>query len=57
MFVLGAWTAAASGETFTADSPAHLPFGGRAGAASGIGRVGGNVPMESFTELQTVVVA
>jgi acyl-CoA reductase-like NAD-dependent aldehyde dehydrogenase len=36
---------------------AHLPFGGRAGTASGIGRVGGNGPMESFTELQTVVVA
>jgi succinate-semialdehyde dehydrogenase/glutarate-semialdehyde dehydrogenase len=36
---------------------AHLPFGGRAGTASGIGRVGGPAPMESFTELQTVVVA
>jgi acyl-CoA reductase-like NAD-dependent aldehyde dehydrogenase len=36
---------------------AHLPFGGRAGTASGIGRVGGNAPMESFTELQTVVVS
>jgi acyl-CoA reductase-like NAD-dependent aldehyde dehydrogenase len=35
---------------------AHLPFGGRAGTASGIGRVGGGAPMESFTELQTVVV-
>jgi succinate-semialdehyde dehydrogenase/glutarate-semialdehyde dehydrogenase len=35
----------------------HLPFGGRAGTASGIGRVGGSAPMESFTELQTVVVA
>jgi acyl-CoA reductase-like NAD-dependent aldehyde dehydrogenase len=35
---------------------AHLPFGGRAGTASGIGRVGGTGPMESFTELQTVVV-
>jgi acyl-CoA reductase-like NAD-dependent aldehyde dehydrogenase len=35
---------------------AHLPFGGRAGTASGIGRVGGSAPMESFTELQTVVV-
>jgi acyl-CoA reductase-like NAD-dependent aldehyde dehydrogenase len=34
---------------------AHLPFGGRAGTASGIGRVGGSAPMESFTELQTVV--
>jgi acyl-CoA reductase-like NAD-dependent aldehyde dehydrogenase len=34
---------------------AHLPFGGRAGTASGIGRVGGAGPMESFTELQTVV--
>ena len=36
---------------------AHLPFGGRSGTASGIGRVGGTAPMESFTELQTVVVA
>jgi succinate-semialdehyde dehydrogenase/glutarate-semialdehyde dehydrogenase len=35
----------------------HLPFGGRAGTDSGIGRVGGNGPMEAFTELQTVVVA
>jgi succinate-semialdehyde dehydrogenase/glutarate-semialdehyde dehydrogenase len=35
----------------------HLPFGGRAGTASGIGRVGGASPMEAFTELQTVVVA
>ena len=33
----------------------HLPFGGRSGTASGIGRVGGTAPMESFTELQTVV--
>jgi succinate-semialdehyde dehydrogenase/glutarate-semialdehyde dehydrogenase len=33
---------------------AHLPFGGRSGTASGIGRVGGTAPMESFTELQTV---
>ena len=34
----------------------HLPFGGRAGTDSGIGRVGGNHVMQSFTELQTVVV-
>jgi len=33
----------------------HLPFGGRAGSASGLGRVGGASPMESFSELQTVV--
>lgn len=33
----------------------HLPFGGRAGSDSGIGRVGGNHVMQSFTELQTVV--
>ncbi|HET7354247.1 MAG TPA: aldehyde dehydrogenase family protein, partial [Gaiellaceae bacterium] len=33
----------------------HLPFGGRSGTASGIGRVGGSAPMEAFTELQTVV--
>ncbi len=35
----------------------HLPFGGRSGTASGIGRVGGTAPMEAFTELQTVVVS
>ncbi len=34
----------------------HLPFGGRAGTDSGIGRVGGDHVMQSFTELQTVVV-
>ena len=34
----------------------HLPFGGRAGTSSGIGRVGGTAPMESFSELQTVVI-
>jgi acyl-CoA reductase-like NAD-dependent aldehyde dehydrogenase len=32
----------------------HLPWGGRAGSASGIGRVGGRYPMETLTELQTV---
>jgi succinate-semialdehyde dehydrogenase/glutarate-semialdehyde dehydrogenase len=34
---------------------AHLPFGGRAGTGSGIGRVGGSYVMQWFTELQTVV--
>jgi acyl-CoA reductase-like NAD-dependent aldehyde dehydrogenase len=34
----------------------HLPFGGRSGSASGTGRVGGRYVMESFTELQTVVI-
>jgi acyl-CoA reductase-like NAD-dependent aldehyde dehydrogenase len=34
---------------------AHLPFGGRAGTDSGIGKVGGAHVMDSFTELQTVV--
>jgi acyl-CoA reductase-like NAD-dependent aldehyde dehydrogenase len=34
---------------------AHLPFGGRSGSDSGIGRVGGSNVMQSFTELQTVV--
>jgi succinate-semialdehyde dehydrogenase/glutarate-semialdehyde dehydrogenase len=32
----------------------HLPWGGRAGSSSGIGRVGGRYPMETLTELQTV---
>jgi acyl-CoA reductase-like NAD-dependent aldehyde dehydrogenase len=36
---------------------AHLPFGGRAGSLSGLGRAGGRFPMEeTFTELKTVVV-
>jgi acyl-CoA reductase-like NAD-dependent aldehyde dehydrogenase len=35
----------------------HLPFGGRAGTDSGIGRVGGTGPIEAFTELQTVVLS
>ncbi|HYL40976.1 MAG TPA: aldehyde dehydrogenase family protein [Candidatus Binatus sp.] len=34
----------------------HLPFGGRAGTASGLGRVGGRFAMERLTELKTVVV-
>ncbi|MEA2253587.1 MAG: hypothetical protein QOG70_3829 [Solirubrobacteraceae bacterium] len=35
----------------------HLPFGGRSGTDSGIGRVGGSHVMQQFTELQTVVVS
>ena len=35
---------------------AHLPFGGRSGSDSGIGRVGGAQVMHSFTELQTIVI-
>jgi succinate-semialdehyde dehydrogenase/glutarate-semialdehyde dehydrogenase len=34
----------------------HLPFGGRAGSASGVGRVGGRFSMERLTELKTIVV-
>jgi acyl-CoA reductase-like NAD-dependent aldehyde dehydrogenase len=34
----------------------HLPFGGRAGSRSGIGRVGGRFAFDSFTELKTVVI-
>ena len=34
----------------------HLPFGGRSGKSSGVGRVGGNQAMETFTEPKTVVV-
>jgi acyl-CoA reductase-like NAD-dependent aldehyde dehydrogenase len=33
----------------------HLPFGGRSGTDSGVGRVGGAHVMQQFTELQTVV--
>ena len=35
---------------------AHLPFGGRSGSDSGIGRVGGAHVMQTFTELQTIVI-
>lgn len=34
----------------------HLPWGGRARSQSGIGRVGGSHPMETLTELQTVLI-
>ncbi len=34
----------------------HLPFGGRAGSASGVGRVGGRFSMDRLTELKTVVI-
>ena len=34
----------------------HLPFGGRAGSHSGVGRVGGRFSMERLTELKTVVI-
>ncbi|MEP7022252.1 MAG: aldehyde dehydrogenase family protein [Actinomycetota bacterium] len=33
----------------------HLPFGGRSGSISGRGRVGGQYPMDTFTEPKTVV--
>ena len=33
----------------------HLPWGGRARSESGIGRVGGRYPMDTLTELQTVM--
>ena len=33
----------------------HLPFGGRSGSVSGIGRVGGASILERFTETQTVL--
>ncbi len=35
----------------------HLPFGGRAGSASGVGRVGGRFSMDRLTELKTIVVS
>jgi succinate-semialdehyde dehydrogenase/glutarate-semialdehyde dehydrogenase len=34
----------------------HLPFGGRAGSASGVGRVGGRFSIERLTDLKTIVV-
>jgi succinate-semialdehyde dehydrogenase/glutarate-semialdehyde dehydrogenase len=34
----------------------HLPFGGRAGSRSGVGRVGGRHPFDTFTETKTVVI-
>ena len=33
----------------------HLPFGGCAGSQSGVGRAGGRYPMETFTELKTII--
>jgi succinate-semialdehyde dehydrogenase/glutarate-semialdehyde dehydrogenase len=35
----------------------HLPFGGRAGSRSGVGRVGGRFSMDRLTELKTIVIA
>ena len=34
----------------------HLPFGGRAGSQSGLGRVGGRYAIERLTELKTIVI-
>jgi succinate-semialdehyde dehydrogenase/glutarate-semialdehyde dehydrogenase len=34
----------------------HLPFGGRAGSQSGVGRVGGAFAMERLTEPKTIVI-
>jgi len=34
----------------------HLPFGGRAGSDSGIGRIGGRHALEQLSELQTIVI-
>jgi len=35
---------------------AHIPFGGRAGKDSGLGRVGGRFALEQMTDLKTVIV-
>jgi succinate-semialdehyde dehydrogenase/glutarate-semialdehyde dehydrogenase len=35
----------------------HLPFGGRSGTHSGVGRVGGRYPFETFTEPKTIVLS
>jgi succinate-semialdehyde dehydrogenase/glutarate-semialdehyde dehydrogenase len=37
-------------------SESHLPVGGRAGSASGVGRVGGRSWIGRLTELETIVV-
>jgi acyl-CoA reductase-like NAD-dependent aldehyde dehydrogenase len=42
--------------TATSDWESHLPFGGRSGKSSGVGRVGGCEAMETFTEPMKVVV-
>jgi succinate-semialdehyde dehydrogenase/glutarate-semialdehyde dehydrogenase len=34
----------------------HLPFGGRSGSSSGVGRVGGRFSMDRLTELKTIVI-
>lgn len=34
----------------------HLPYGGRAGSQSGLGRVGGRFSIKRLTELKTIVV-
>jgi succinate-semialdehyde dehydrogenase/glutarate-semialdehyde dehydrogenase len=34
----------------------HLPFGGRAGSRSGVGRVNGRFSMDRLTELKTIVI-
>jgi succinate-semialdehyde dehydrogenase/glutarate-semialdehyde dehydrogenase len=35
----------------------HLPFGGRSGTHSGVGRVGGRYPFDTFTEPKTIVLS
>jgi succinate-semialdehyde dehydrogenase/glutarate-semialdehyde dehydrogenase len=35
---------------------AHIPFGGRAGKDSGLGRVGGHFALEQMTDLKTVII-
>jgi succinate-semialdehyde dehydrogenase/glutarate-semialdehyde dehydrogenase len=35
----------------------HLPFGGRSGKSSGVGRVGGSQVLDAFTEPKTVVLS
>jgi acyl-CoA reductase-like NAD-dependent aldehyde dehydrogenase len=34
----------------------HLPFGGRGGSSSGVGRMGGRFVMDLLTELKTIVI-
>ena len=67
MFIAGEWVGSESGaervragwvnvNEGTDYWESHLPFGGRASSAGGVGRVGGRSSIERLTELKTNVV-